>query len=215
MSMRICITTILAILFLSSSMFAQKGEKVPAYVILSSGKKIQGKFKVGSITDNEVKVMFFNSSGAKTVYKPADLKGYGYESLELDDLGDEVTEWVHYETQKVDYPPKPFGPTTVFMQREMEGAITLYCYYMESRSDVKNPFRYFYYIKDQNGNLKKVEKEDFAGVAKTVFGEYSAMTKNLGKKGFDYRNLDRMVRDYNYWTVNRHDASEYRVAMKN
>ena len=213
--MRILITTVFAFLFLSSSLLAQKGEKVQGYVVLNNGQKLEGSIKVGSITDNEVKVLFFSKSGSKKTYKPTDLKGYGYESIDLDDLGNEVMTWLHYETHKVDYPPKPFGPTTVFMQRELEGTITLYTYYIESRTDVKNPFRYFYYLKDDNGNLNKVEKDEFTNVAKKVFGSYSALTTRVGKKGFSYRNLDRMVRDYNYWSVNQHNSDEYRVAMKN
>lgn len=212
--MKIFVTSFIALLFLTSGLLAQKGEKVQAYVTLSNGDKLEGQIKVGSITDNEVKVVFYNRSGSKVVYKPTELQGYGYESIDLDELGNEINKWVHYETHKVDYPPKPFGSTTVFMQREEEGALTLFCYYIESRTDVKNPFRYFYYIKDQDGSLTKVEKEDFSLVSKTIFKDYSALTGNVDKKGFVYRNLDRMVRDYNYWSVNQHDATEYRVAMK-
>jgi len=213
--MRIFITTAFAIFFLSSSLFAQKGEKVPGYVTLKNGQKLEGQIKVGSITDNEVKVLFYNNSGSKTTYKPTDLKGYGYESIDMDDLGNDVMAWMHYETHKVDYPPKPFGPTTVFMQMEETGDVSLYTYYIESRTDVKNPYRYFYYLKDDQGNLNKVEKEDFTAVVKKVFGTYSALTSRVGQKGFSYRNLDRMVRDFNYWSVNQHNADEYRVAMKN
>ena len=38
--------------------------------------------------------------------------------------------------------------------------------------------------------------------------------KKIGQKDFQYRNLDRMIRDYNYWSVNQHDSDEYRVALK-
>jgi len=142
--MKVTITTVFAFLFLSTAVFAQKGSKVPGYVIKANGQKIEGKIKVGSITDNEVKVTFYDKSGSKTVYKPTQLSGYAYEGVELDDLGNEETQLFEFETQKVDYPPKPFGPTTVFMQKELEGEITLFCYYIESRTDIKNPYRYIY-----------------------------------------------------------------------
>lgn len=212
--MRSILTTVVVFLFLTATAFGQKGEKVQGYVLLSNGKKIEGTIKVGSITDNEVKVNFISKTGSKSVYKPNELRGYGYEGFDMDELGNEITAWVHYETHKVDYPPKPFGSTTVFMQREETGAMTLFCYYIESRADVKDPYRYFYYIKDARGQLKKIEKEDFAGEVKSVFKDYTALTSRVGSKGFSYRNLDRMVRDYNYWTVNQHDKTEYRVAMK-
>lgn len=208
-------TFLLVFLFFSTSLIAQKGEKVPGYIILDSGRKIEGQIKVGDITDNEVKVVFYaKRTGEKKTYKSTELEAYGYEGFDIDELGNEVSEWVHYERQKVDYPPKPFGPTTVFMQKEEEGAVTLYVYYIESRSDVRNPYRYHYYIQGEDGNLEKIERESFSNVARKVFADYSALTTRVGKKDFSYRNLDRMVRDYNYWTVNQHDKSEYRVAMK-
>ena len=212
------LTTINAIVFallFSTSLFAQKGEKVDGYVILDNGKKVEGQIKVGGITDNEVKVVFYDKrSGQKTTYKSTEIEGYGYEGFDIDELGNEVNEWVHYERQKVDYPPKPFGPTTVFMQKEEEGAVTLFVYYIESRNDVRNPYTYHYYLQGEDGNLEKVERESYSNVSKKVFSDYSALSNRVGSKDFNYRNLDRMVRDYNYWTVNQHDKTEYRVAMK-
>ena len=208
------ILTLLAISFTIST-FAKKGDKVPGYVIFEDGTKLEGTVVIGSITDNEVKVVFINEgNNKKTVYRPTDLVGYGFEEIDQNDLGMEVKRWVHYERFKVDYPPKIFASTTVFMEREVEGALSIYCYYIEVRNNPKKPYRYFYYIKDQNENLKKVEREDFPAFAKSVFKDYAALTDRIGKKSFEYRNLDRMVRDYNYWVANQHDSQEYRVAMK-
>ncbi len=202
-------------LFFATVLSAQKGEKVPGYVLLDNGRKVEGLVKVGDITDNEVKVTFYNGrTGQKQVYKSTEIQGYGYEGFDIDELGNEIEEWTHYEAHKVDYPPKPFGPTTVFMQKEEEGAVTLFVYYIENRSDVKNPYRYNYYLLGENGQLEKIERNTFSSVASNVFGDYTALSGRVGKKDFTYRNLDRMVRDYNYWVVNQHDRTEYRVAMK-
>lgn len=204
---------ILAITSVSAQ--TQKGEKVPAYIILKDGTKQEGELKVGSITDNEVKIQFFhNSQSKKIAYKPTDLLGYGYEATEQDDLGFDETRWIHYETMKVDYPAKPFGSTTVFVEREVDGAVSLFCYYIEVRNNPKQPYRYYYMIRDTEGTITKVEEKNFKKMVMQSFSDYSALTSRLGKKDFLYRNLDRMVRDYNYWTVNQHDSSEYRVAMK-
>ena len=199
----------------TTNTLGKKGKKVPGYVIMKSGDKVEGMIATGSITDNEVKVTFYSRSGKKTTYKPKDILGYGYEETEEDDLGIEETNWVHYETAKVDYPPKPFGPKTVFMQREEAGSVSLYCYYVEVRNNPRKPYRYYYYLKDEQGKMSKVEKGDFKKIARSLFKDYSAMTQRIGKKDFLYRNLDRMVRDYNYWVANQHDSNEYRVAMKN
>ena len=206
---------LVAIMFCSTNVFAGKGDKVPGYIVKKNGDRIEGKVQIGSITDNEIKVVFYaKGQSKKSVYKPSALEGYGYEMTEVDDLGIKVKEWVHYETQKVDYPPKPFGPTTVFMEREVEGELNLYCYYMEVRNNPKKPFKYIYYIKGDDNKMKKVTEDLYRREAKTLFKNYTALSSRVGQKQFQYRNLDRMIRDYNYWTVNRHDKNEYRVAMK-
>ncbi len=194
---------------------SQKGEKVSAYILKKDGSRVEGEIKVGSITDNEVKIQFYaKGKSKKTTYKPNDLLGYGYEAREQDDLGFDEYRWIHYETMKVDYPAKPFGSTTVFVEREVDGAVALFCYYIEVRNNPKKPYRYYYMIRDSEGKVTKVEEKNFRKTVMSTFTDYSALTSRLGKKDFLYRNLDRMVRDYNYWTVNQHDSSEYRVAMK-
>ena len=59
-----------------------------------------------------------------------------------------------------------------------------------------------------------IEKSDFRKVAGKLFGDYTAMANKVGTKDFNYKNLDRMVRDYNYWIDNQHNRTEYRVALK-
>lgn len=200
---------------LSFSLFAKKGDKVPGYVVLNGGDKIEGKVLVGSITENETKVVFYaEESNKKKVYKPKDVESYGFEEKEIDEIGRTVKYWVHFDRHKVDYPPKIFASTTVFLEREEEGIITLYTYYVEVRDNPKTPYKYYYYILTEEGELEKVEREDYVGVAKKVFKGYSALNLRLGNKDFEYRNLDRMVRDYNYWTVQQHDPDTYKVAMK-
>jgi hypothetical protein len=207
--------TICIFLFFSTSLIAKKGDKVPGYVTLNNGDKLEGNILVGSITDNETKVVFYKeNSDKKTIYKPKDLLGYGFEEKEIDEIGKTVLKWTHFDRQKVDYPPKIFASTTVFMEREERGIITLYTYYIEVRDNPKKPYKYYYYILTADDELEKVEPEDYVGTTKKIFKEYSALNERIGKKDFEYRNLDRMVRDYNYWTVQQHDPDTYKVAMK-
>lgn len=195
--------------------FTGKREKLAGYITKKNGKEEEGFIMPGTVTDNEVKIIFISKSGKKQSFKPKDIQGYGYESSEEDDLGLDEAQWIHYETQKADYPPKPFASKLVFMEREEKGALSLYCYYIEVRDNPKKPFRYIYYMKDDAGKLTKIEKKTFAKVAKSAFKDYTAMANRVGRKDFIYKNLDRMVRDYNYWTENQHDRTEYRVAMVN
>lgn len=205
----------LFLFFLIYSNVHAKGDPSPGYILTLDNEKVEGEVIVGSITDNEVKVQFIQKGeDKKKTYKAKELLGYGYESTQEDDLGLEYKRWIHFEQQKVDYPPKPFASTTVFMQREEGGAVTLFCYYVEVRNDRENPYRYHYYAKDDAGNLMKIEKEEFRKVAGKLFKGYTAMSSKIGTKDFQYKNLDRMVRDYNFWVENQHSASEYRVALK-
>jgi hypothetical protein len=198
-----------------NTLSAKKGDKVPGYVILNGGEKVQGKIIIGSITDNEIKCVFYEEgTNKKKTYKPKDIEAYGYEEKEINEIGKVESKWIHYDRQKVDYPPKMFASTTVFMEREEIGMITLYTYYIEVRDNPKRPYKYMYYLLLDDGDLEKVEREDYAGTVKRIFKDYSALYTRVGKKDFEYRNLDRMVRDYNYWTVQQHDPDTYKVAMK-
>ena len=210
------ISPILFLFFLMcSNLYAKKSDPLPGYILTLDHKKVEGEIIVGSITDNEVKIQFIREGrDKKKSYKAKELLGYGYESVEEDDLGLEYKRWIHYEQQKVEYPPKPFASTTVFMQKEESGELVLFTYYREVRNDRKNPYRYHYFIKDDKGKLVKIEKKDFRKMAGKLFKNYNAMYSKIGKKDFQYKNLDRMVRDYNFWVENQHSADEYRVALK-
>jgi len=193
-----------------------KEEKFTGYIMKKDGSKVDGYIIPGTITDNEVKVKFIRKGMSKVVsYKPMDIKGYGYQKQEFNDVGKKVKSWVHYETHMADYPPKPFASKTVFMQKEVDGEVELFCYYIEVRNNPKQPYKYVHYYRDAEGaKLKKIEEKDFRRVSKELFNGYTALETSIGKKNFEYKNLERMVRDYNYWTDNQHDSDTYRVALK-
>ncbi len=195
----------------------KKGDKVPGYVIDNSGKKIKGQIIVADWADNQIQVKFFKTgSSKKTVYKPNQLKGYAFNETVLDCTGKKTTRLVEYDTRKSDRPSRMFGPTTVFMHKEVtDGHYSLYCFYVEVRNDVKNPYTYSFFVEDEDGNFEKVDEENFSAQTKKLFKDYKALTTRLGSKDFKLKNMDRMVEDYNYWVENQHDTNEYRVAMKN
>ena len=203
----------LLIFMITTSLFAERGDVVPGYIIYETGRKVTGEIVVGSITDNEVKIKFIHRSGKKETFKPTDIVAYGFEDIIKDDVGFEDKIWKHYLRKKADYPAKPFGSTLVFMHREVKGPVSIYCYYVEVRTDVTNPFRYYYYMETENGEFQKIERDDFALAAKKTFKSYTALYNRIGLDQFQYRDFDRMVRDYNYWIDNQHERTEYRVAL--
>jgi len=198
---------------ITNSLFAERGDVVPGYIVFESGRKITGEITVGSITDNEVKVRFIHKNGKRETLKPTDIEAYGFEDLIKDDMGFEDKIWKHYVRKKADYPAKPFGSTLVFMHKEVDGPVSIYCYYIEVRTNVKNPYRYFYYLETKDGGFQKVEKDAYSLAAKKIFKNYTALYNRIGLEQFQYRDLDRMVRDYNYWVANQHERTEYRVAL--
>ena len=200
--------------FIFPSDFLIEKEQMPGYIILENDEKIDGSIIPGSVTDNEVKVKFVEN-GKKKTYKPKKVKAYGYQIFGKNDVGKTVSEWIHYERLKVDLPPKPFGPTTVFMRKEVEGAIQLYSYYVEMRAKRENPFQHSYFIRKSGGKIKEITEKKFRRMSLELFRDYRAMHQRIGQKQFQHKNLIRMVRDYNFWVQNGHDAYEYKVSPEN
>ncbi len=194
----------------------KKGDKVPGYVIDNSGKKITGQIIVDDWADNQIQVKFIKKGTSKKVtYKPTQIKGYAFEETIVDCTGKKKQRLMEYDTRKADRPSRIFGPTTVFMHKEVTvGFYKLYCFYVEIRNDVKNPYEYSFFVEDVSGNFQKVDAENFKAMAKKLFKDYPALVNKIGEKDFKLKNLDRMVKDYNYWVTNKHDKNEYRVAMK-
>lgn len=194
--------------------FAGKKDIYPGYVIFNNDHREEGKIQPGSLTDNEVKIKFIEK-GKKKVLKPEDIKEYGFEKIEKNDLGNMVKKWYRYVKAEADYPPKPFGSNEVFMELEVEGALNLYSYYIEMRAKREDPFQHSYYIKGETGKLTLIEEKTFRRQSRKFFKDYSAMSSQIGKKQFRYDNLKRMVRDYNFWVKNQHDSNEYKVSPEN
>lgn len=193
----------------------KKGDKVPGYIIDKAGKRIEGSIIVGDWATNQLKVKFVKRGNSKKVYKPNQLKGYGFQQTLVDCTGGKEQRWVEYDTRKADRPSTLFGPTTVFMEKEVnKGHFKLYCYYIEVRNNPKKPYTYSFFVEDANGKFQKVDEKNFSNVSRKLFGEYRALSSRIGKKDFKFQNMDRMIADYNYWVSNQHNTNEYRVALK-
>lgn len=205
------IVLVLPILSFASSV----GDKAEGHIVLDNGKKLEGKIIIGTLIDNEVKVKFISkNSRTRKVYYPKDVQSYAYQVDDIDEMGRKVKIWVRYERQKVDQPPKPFGPTLVFMQSVEEGTVHLFSYFYETPLGSGQDLLYVYYLELDNGLVQRVSDNTFERVAKSVFKEYPALTNRIGSDDFLYRNLDQIVRDFNFWMVNKHDKNEYRMALE-
>ncbi len=191
-----------------------KDEIVPGYIVFQSGKRKEGKIKIGKLIDNEIKVIFISGShNIEKRYLPEDLLAYGYEKEIIDELGLKSTKWVHYEKHKVDFPPVPFGKTTIFIEKEIDGPLSLFCYYYEVQGINRTYYQYVFYLKDKEANLFLISKDCFNSCAKEAFEDYTALTQKIGEEGFRFNNIERIVKDYNFWLSNKHDKNQYKVAL--
>ncbi len=210
--------TVIALLGLATTLNAQtkKGSKVPGYIIDNSGKKVTGTVIANDWANNQISVKFIKKgTGSKVTYKPNQIKGFGYQESVKDCVGKIEKRWVDYETRKADRPSRIFGPTTVFMHKEVsDGHYSLFCFYVEIRNNVKKPYEYSFFIEDDKGNFTKVDDENFKSITNKLFKDYVALKTRIGDKDFKLKNMDRMVADYNFWKEKGHNPNEYKVAMK-
>lgn len=198
----------------STSLYASKGTFHPGYIILKNGSKLTGKIMQSSFIEREVKIYFLKDGEKMSKkYTPNKLQAYAVHLPEKNDVGTIKYSWVHYVSHTVNKPPKIFASKRVFIERKLEGNITLYRYYYEYRADVDHPYRYQYYIQVVGGEMQLVDDDNFKSFSKNIFAAYSALKNRVGQEKFRFSNFNRMIRDYNYWLENKHDKNTYRVAI--
>ena len=208
------IIIVISVVSFSTSLFASKGTFHPGHIILKNGSKLTGKIMQSSFIEREVKIYFLRDGEKMSKkYTPNKLRGYAILLPEKNDVGTTQSVWVHYVSHTVNKPPKIFASKRVFVERKLEGKITLYRYYYEYRADVDHPFRYHYYIQLDGGQMQLVDKENFKKFSKQIFAAYPALKNRVGQEKFRFPNFNRMIRDYNYWLENKHDKNIYRVAI--
>jgi len=190
-----------------------RNDQLEGYVILDNGSRLDGEIVLAGVIESEISIEFLRK-GKKYIYTTKDLQAYAYKSKEIDETGELVEEWVYFERQIADIPPRPFTSNLVFMQKETQGSIELFSYFIETPNQANNPLRYFYYIKTPDGKFNKVDRISFSQVSKELFNDYTALYSRIEQGDYSYRNLNQIIEDYNYWLVNQHNKDEYRMAMK-
>jgi len=211
MTLRIFISLFLLLGISMAFMISDEAKPTyPGYLIWNDGIKESVKIQPGSITDNEVKIKYL--VGDKTItIKPDVLKSYGYTK----GRSSQKTEHFHYDRLEMAYSVKPFGSNSAMVLREAFGPITLYSYFVEVRTDRKNPVQHRPHLLNQKGKLTEITEENFKKQARKAFKSYTALHDRIGRKSFRIKNLRRMVRDYNYWVSKHHDPAIYKVSPKN
>lgn len=178
---------------------AKRTFKYEGYIIDADGNKQNGYVILKAhLTLDQVKIKFINHKGKKKTYKPKDIKGYGYRDIKDNEYGNRAWIWSHYETRTADVAPVAFGPKTVFMERVTEGEVVLFQYWIQKNTNIEKPYHRIYYLERGNERVKLTE-EDFIEKGKLFFSDNETIATNMGKVNHRYRNMNRVVNNYNSW----------------
>ena len=170
------------------------------YVITISNETIHGQIQMLSPTLNEVKVKFIHKDGKKEIFKSKDLKSYSFQvpvynkATQSRDL-----QWVTYTRKTVDRAPMPFGTKDVLLEQLGKGKINLFNHFVETRSGASSLIHFYQIEKD--GQMVSVDRKNFKNVLKDVTADYPELAAKVGKKGYGYKYIAKIVKEYNEYNM--------------
>lgn len=170
------------------------------FVITSMGDTLRGQVQFINPVFNELKVRFYSEDGKRITYKTNDIVEYAFL---FPDKKDKKLKWVNYVRKRVDVSPikSTVDINTVFLQRVIQGKVTLYNYYtlettkINSRSYVKN-----YYVEQQTPDgfdLTHVDTDNFREYARTLLASNDELFQQLGTSGYGYKFFAEIVKEHN------------------
>lgn len=179
-----------------------KNKTFKGYIIDKEGKRIEGKIKTKNVTVDQIKITFIAEDDTKSLYKPQDIIGYGYKAQGENEFGEDTFVWRHYKSKTAQsYAPKAFASKEVFMEVMEEGEITLYDYYVETPSDIENPYKRFFYMERiGNDELQEISVDNYIDVASLYFEDHTELSDKIGTVNHRFRHLWKVVRLYNDWS---------------
>ena len=175
------------------------------YVITESGEKIHGKLQMLSPAMNQVKVKFIDKDGKKSTYKAKDIASYAFQIQEWDKIEKKnIIKWIHYTKKTVERPPVPFASTSVLLQREVNGAISIYNYYIETRASQN--MEHFTYL-EKDGVLYTLKKNNYRKILKTLTADFPVVYHKIGTKGYTYKHVPKLISEYNKQVSKKGEAT--------
>jgi hypothetical protein len=169
------------------------------YVVLTSGEKVEGEVEFINPTLNEEVVIFYKD-GKKTKYNAAkgEITEYGFLFQRHNKFTKKMEPyWFTYVLKSI-----PDGDKTVFMQREVEGKITLYSYYTLETSGInERSYKHNYFVEKAGSNeLTRIDRNNYREAVKTyIVSGNKDLEMNLGHVGFGYKYLSNLVSLQNAW----------------
>jgi len=191
-------TTFIALLMtIATVAFANDDAKVyNGTVTLENGETLVGQIQMLSPTLNEVKVKFISEDGVTKTYKAKEVAAYSFQFPKYDyktkTYNNEVVEYVKKE---VAVSPVPFGAKEVLVERQAEGTINLYNFYAETRQ-ASHAYAHNYFV-EKDGQMIEVNRENFKSVLKDLVADYPELRAKVGKKGYGYSKISKIITEYN------------------
>lgn len=183
----------------SSNVFAGQSNKIyKGYIINNDGEKLEGEIQMLSPSLNEVKVKFISSNNEKKTYKAKDVKEYAFKIAKWNkETRNHVEEWVFYTRKNVERSPVPFGPTEVLVERQVNGAISMYNHFVEQNATTGEPFIHVIYLEKENKELIAVTKENYKKILRELTTDYPVIHNSIGAKGNRFKNIPEIITTYN------------------
>lgn len=193
--------TTITILLISINLNA-KNKTFKGYIINTEGQRVEGKIKTKNVTVDQMKITFIASDDVKSTYKPKDIIGYGYEFQGENEFGEATFVWRHYKSKTAQsFAPKAFASKEVFMEIMEEGKVTLYDYYVETPSDIENPYKRFFYVeREGSDDFKEISIDNYVEITTHYLKDYEELSKKIGTTNHRFRHLWKVVRLYNDWS---------------
>jgi len=175
-------------------------KRFDGYIINMQNERIEGQIKIKGLIAAQVKVTFIEK-GKRSVYKPMDILGYGYQYFGKNEFGNNAYNWKHYKCKKaISSAPSMFISKTVFMEVIEAGNVTVYDYYAEKRNDIENPYnRYCYLEREGSDEWTEVTEENYISVASVFFKDNTELVSKIGMVNHHFRHLWKVVRLHNDW----------------
>ena len=196
-------TTLFTAILMTIAITAFANDDAKVYsgtVVLENGETLVGQIQMLSPTMNEVKVKFISEAGKTKTYKANEVASYSFAFPKYDHktktYNNEVIEYVKKE---VGVSPVPFGPKAVLVERQAEGAVSLYNFYAETRQ-AAHAYAHNYFV-EKDGQMIEINRTNFKTVLKDMVADYPELKAKVGKKGYGYKYVAKIVNEYNDYTA--------------
>ncbi len=192
---------IIAFLFVGQQLSAER--IYTGYIVTNQGEKIEGKVYLKSLTSNELKVKFVNTSNKKHTYKAKQLQEYGFVMQKYNQTTksyEDVT--ITYIRKEVEDAPVRFGTKDILIQRSVKGSINVYNQYIELDGKIGSNLEHFFYVeKENNPNFTKVTKENYKQILTEMVADYPELKAKVGSRGFGHKHIMKMAKLYNEYQL--------------